>query len=182
MRRIVNVTHVSLDGVMERMQDWHFDYTDDEMEAFSWDTLAPCDTLVLGRHTYEVFAAVWPTRTGRLADRLNEMTKHVVSSTLTEPDWNNTTVLPGDDLPGELARLKQAPGGDIMTYGYGPVADTMVRHGLLDELHIGINPVLAGKGDLSDMLIREGTIAKLRLTSSYALASGVVMLSYRPTV
>jgi len=180
MRQVVNVTHISLDGVMERMEDWHFDYLDDpDLDSFFWESLATCDTLVLGRRTYEGFAEAWPSGTGEIADKLNSMRKYVASTTMTTAEWNNTTVLNGD-LAAELSRIKQEPGENIITYGFGPVARTMMEHGLLDEIHIGVNPVLAGKGDVSEMLIREGTLARLQLTNTRPLSSGVVMLSYRP--
>lgn len=180
MRKFVNVTHISLDGVMERMEDWHFDYAGgQDMEDFTWETLAPCDTLVLGRRTYEGFAEAWPGREGRIAEKLNGMDKYVASTTIDQPSWERTTVWPGD-LADELARLKKSDGGDVMTYGFGPVAHAMVDGGLLDELHIGVNPMLAGRGDLAEMLIREGAVAPVELTGTRSMESGIVMLSYRP--
>lgn len=180
MRRIVNVTNVSLDGVMERMEDWHFEYAGaPEMEELTWRLLEPCDTLVLGRRTYDGFAEAWPGRPGRVAERLNTMRKVVVSTTATAPTWENTGVL-ADDVATGLAALKAEDGGDVMTYGFGPVARTLVEHGLLDELHVLVNPVLAGRGRLEEMLIRDGTEARLGLTEARPVGAGVALLSYRP--
>lgn len=180
MRTFINVTHISLDGVMDRMEDWHFDYVDaDDVEAYTWGTLAPCDTLVIGRRSYESFAAVWPAQSGRIADRLNSMRKLLVSTTVTEPEWNNTDVVAGD-LTEILTALKGEDGGSVMTYGFGPVVAAMVSTGLLDELHLGINPTLAGKGDLAEMLIREDATGKFDLIEATPLSTGLVMLSYRP--
>jgi dihydrofolate reductase len=178
MRRFVNVTHVSLDGVMERMEDWHFEYADDELDQVVWETLSPCDALVLGRRTYEGFAEAWPGRGGRIADKLNGMDKYLASTTITDPAWEKTSVL-GADLGESLAKLKEGPGGDVMSYGFGPVARTMLQNGLLDELHIGINPVFAGKGKVDEMLIQQGAQERLALIGTRVLGSGVVMLTYR---
>ncbi|SEE51178.1 dihydrofolate reductase family protein [Jiangella alba] len=144
MRKIVNVTHVSLDGVMERMEDWHFDYVgDSDMGDFFGGTLRGCDLLVLGRRTYEGFAATSPQETGEIADKLNTMTKLVASTTLRDPAWTNTTVISGG-VAAELARREAEAGGDIITYGWGPIAHALAEGGLMDEIHIGINATMAG--------------------------------------
>lgn len=180
MRTIVNVTNVSLDGVMDRMEDWHFDYTDQSMDDFIWETLEPCDTLLIGRESYESFAATWPGQSGRVADRLNSMRKQVVSRTLTDPAWENSAVLEGD-LETALAALKNEDGGGVMSYGFGPVAHALLDAGLLDRMHVLVNPVLAGKGDVADMLIREGAQARLHLDAVRGLSSGVAVLTYQST-
>src|SRR6266545_7919079 len=134
MRRIVNSTYISLDGLIQKMDVWHFDYVDDEVTAIQSEDQLAADAVLMGRLTYDSFAAAWPTRTGDdYADRLNAMPKYVASTTLKDPEWNNTTVLEGD-LVDAVARLKDEPGGDILMFGFGPVAQTLLQAGLLDEL------------------------------------------------
>ena len=100
----------------------------------------------MGRHTYDIFAGHWPTATdpGGFADRMNNLPKYVLSHTLSEPIWANTTVLAGDDVPGRIRDLTRQPGRDILQYGYGPVTRLLIDHGLLDELHIWLHPLLVG--------------------------------------
>lgn len=180
MRRIMNITYMSLDGLTEQMEHWHYDLIDDELTKHGSDLLATCDALVLGRKTFEGFAETWPSETSDIADKLNSMKKYVASTTLQTADqWTNSTLIKGD-LVEEIAKIKQEPGQNIMMYGFGPVARTLVQHGLLDELHLGVHPVLAGRGELSEMLFHQGTTAKLELIGTHALASGVIFLTYRP--
>lgn len=181
MRRIVSMAYMSLDGLIELMEHWHFDYIDDEVTKLVSDQLATSDALLMGRRTYEGFAETWPSATGDIADKINSMKKYVASTTLETADWTNSVVIKGD-LAEEVGRIKQEPGQDILMYGFGPVAQTLVRHGLLDELHLGVHPVLAGTGGLSEMLFREGNAARLELIGTRPLGSGVVILSYRPAV
>jgi dihydrofolate reductase len=132
----------------------------------------------MGRRTYEGFAPVWAARSGDpYSDHINEMEKWVVSTSLTDPEWNNTEVLAGD-LAGEIARRKSQPGGDIVQYGIGPVADTLLEHGLLDELRLWVHPFMIGQGGPSDLLFRDGRAAQFGLDSAEALASGIVVLTY----
>lgn len=178
MGKIVNSTFVSLDGVINHMERWHFDYIDAESESLALQQLRDSDALLMGRHTYDVYAGVWPGRDGDLADRINAMTKHVASTTLQSADWANTTILNGD-LIEAVTKLKQDPGQDILMHGYGPVAKSLVRHGLLDELVLWVHPVLAGIGTADDVLLSEGLAAQLTLLDSRPLTSGVVVLSYQ---
>lgn len=180
MRRIVNITHMSLDGLIELMEHWHFDYVDGELTRHFSDQLAASDALLMGRRTYEGFAESWPSRTGEIADKINGMKKYVASTTMETAEWTNSVVI-RSELAEAVTTIKQEPGEDILMYGFGPVAQTLIEHGLLDELHLGVNPVLAGTGGLSEMLFREGNAARLELTGTHALGSGVVILSYRPT-
>jgi dihydrofolate reductase len=170
---------MSLDGLIETITEWHFDYVDDELNALTAAQLATSDALILGRRTYEGFAEAWPSATGEVADKFNSMRKYVVSSTLESADWTNTTVIRGD-VAAEIARIKEEPGQDILMYGFGPVAETLLKHGLLDEIQVGINPLLTGAGGLDEMLFRPGNAAKLELLGTRALGSGIVILSYRP--
>jgi dihydrofolate reductase len=178
MGKIVSSTFVSLDGVINHMEAWHFDFIDDESDALALQQLRDSDALLMGRHTYETYASAWPGRDGDYADRINGMPKYVASTTLQSPEWANTTVL-GDDLPEAVAKLKQDTERDILMHGYGPVAKTLIRHGLLDELCLWVHPTLAGVGTLSDMLISDGLNKRLALLGARALNSGVVLLSYQ---
>jgi dihydrofolate reductase len=179
MGKIVNSTFVSLDGVINHMDRWHFDFVDDESDAFALQQLRDSDAMLMGRHTYEVYAGAWPGRDGDYADRINAVAKYVASTTLQAPEWANTTVLDGD-LTEAVTRLKQATERTILMHGYGPVAKTLVRHGLLDELVLWVHPMLAGVGTPSDMLISDGLNVRLTLADVKTLSSGVVILSYQP--
>jgi dihydrofolate reductase len=179
MRRTICSTYVSLDGLIELLERWHFDYLDDTSNQVEWEQLEGADALLMGRRTYEGFAEAWVPRTGQLADKINQMPKYVVSSTMDTADWANTTVIRGD-LAKEVAELKRQPGGDILMYGFGPVAQTLLAAGLLDEVRLWVHPVFVGAGGPDDLLFREGNTARLALVGTRALPSGVVILSYRP--
>jgi dihydrofolate reductase len=179
MRRIINSTYVTLDGLIEHLERWHFDYIDDDANAFTSELLERSDALLLGRRTYESFAEAWPPRTGEVADKINAMRKHVASTTMEAADWNNSTVIRGD-VADAVADLKRQPGRDILMYGFGPLAEALVQRGLLDELHLWVHPVFAGVGDVGDTLLRAGNSARFELTGARPFGSGVVILSYEP--
>src|SRR6266550_2538702 len=179
MGRIINSTFVSLDGVINHMEAWHFAYTDDEAMQIATGQLLASDALLMGRKTDEVYATSCPERAGDRADKINSMRKYVASTTLHEADWTNTTVLDGD-LVAEVGRLKAEAGGDILMHGFGLVATTLLKHDLLDELHLWVQPAFAGVGNTNDMLFTEGNNARLDLLATRPLDSGVVILSYRP--
>jgi dihydrofolate reductase len=121
---------------------------------------------------------VWPTRSGDpYSDRINAMPKYVVSSTLEAPEWNNTTVIDSDPV-GEIARLKEEPGKDIVQYGFGRLSHTMLEHSLLDELRLWIHPFVIGKGGPEDLLYRDAPTRRFRLAGTMPLESGIVVLSY----
>lgn len=181
MRRILNSTYVTLDGVIEHLEKWHFDYVDEDANALVWDQLSASDAVLMGRKSYEGHAEAWPGRTGDFADKINAMEKYVVSTTMSHAEWNNTTVINGD-LVGQVTELKRAPGKDILMWGFGPVAETLLEHGLLDELCLWIHPVLVGIGEPGDLLFRSGTSSKLKLVGNRTFGSGVVVLTYRPEV
>jgi dihydrofolate reductase len=177
MGKIINSTFVSIDGVINHMEAWHFAYTDDEAAQIAAEQLLATDALLMGRKTYEGYAAIWPGREGAYPDKINSMRKYVVSGTLDRADWENTTVIKGD-LVTEVARLKQQE-GDIMMHGFGPVAQALIRSGLLDVLHLWVHPHFAGVGSLGDTLLSAGNNARLELISPRVLDSGVVILSYQ---
>ena len=176
MGKIVNSTFVSLDGVINHMDRWHFDYVDAESDAFTLRQLEDADAMLMGRRTYEIYAQAWPGRNGEYADRINALPKYVASTTLTDPDWANTTVLSGQLVQA----VKDLEDRNILMHGYGPVAKTLVQHGLLDELYLWVHPMLAGIGTPpDDMLISDGLNTRLTLLEAQKLRSGVVILSYR---
>lgn len=178
MRRIVNSTFISLDGVMEHMEKWHFGYIDESTTEIVTKLIRRCDAALFGRLTYEVYAAHWPGETGEFADHLNAIQKYVASTTLATAEWTNSTILEGD-LVDAVAELKDQPGGDILMNGIGPVARTLLREGLLDELHLWVHPVLAATGGPDDLLFRVGETTPLHLVDTTPLPNGVVVLTYR---
>lgn len=180
MSRIVNSTFVSLDGVINHMDQWHFDFVDNESDDIALNQLRDSDAMLMGRRTYEIYAGAWSSREGEYADGINAITKYVASTTMQEADWTNTTVLTGD-LAEAVAGLKQTHDRDILMHGYGPVAKTLVREGLLDELCLWVHPMLAGVGTADDMLFSEGLNARLTLLHANTLKSGVVLLRYQLT-
>jgi dihydrofolate reductase len=177
MRRIVNSTFVSLDGVINQMDQWHFDFIDDELEAFALAQYRASDALLLGRNTYDAYAGAWPGRDGDLADHINAMKKYVASTTMHTAEWANTTII-RDDLLETVTALKNADGKNILMNGYGPVAKTLMRNGLLDELCLWIHPVLAGVGTTDDMIWGDDVHTRLVLQDVQRLRSGVVVLTY----
>jgi dihydrofolate reductase len=179
MSRIINSTYVTLDGAVENPQNWPSGRHEDDGRAqqIQTDLLLSCEAVLMGRRTYEGFAPVWSGKAGDLySDHINAMEKLLASTTVTEPEWNNTTVI-SDDLVGEIGRRKQA-GGDIVQYGFGPVSRALLEAGLLDELRLWIHPLMIGQGDPQDLLFRDGTAAQFDLSDVTRLASGIVILAY----
>jgi dihydrofolate reductase len=186
MGRIIITEFVSLDGVMEapgggegyKHGGWTFEVDrGTEGDKFKLDEALDADALLLGRVTYEGFAAAWPSREGEFADKFNTMPKYVVSSTLQKPDWNNSTVLDGD-LAEEVAKLKQEQDGDIVVHGSARLVQALIEHDLVDELRLMVFPVVLGSGkrlfgDTSDK-------KRLRLTDSKTVGDGVEILIYEP--
>ncbi len=135
------------------------------------------DALLLGRKTYEGFAAAWPSRDGEFADKFNNMPKYVVSSTLKDPEWSNSTVL-GSDLPAEVSRLKEEVDGDIVVHGSAQLVQALVDEGLVDELRLMVFPVVLGAGK---RLFGETSDKRpLRLAESKSVGDGVAILIYEP--
>jgi dihydrofolate reductase len=186
MGRIVVSENVSLDGVVEDPSG------DEGFERGGWvgvikdreetgkvllEELLGAEALLLGRRSYEFFASRWPSRDGGLADRLNVMPKYVVSSTLEDPGWSNSTVLGGDVL-NELSKLKQEIEGEIVVYASIRLVRTLMEHDLVDELRMMIYPVVLGAGE---RLFPEMSAAKsMRLVETRAIGGGVALLTYEP--
>ncbi len=178
MQPIINSTFVSLDGVINHMDRWHFEYTDDESIEIALEQLKAADTMLMGRNTYEAYASAWPDRHDPYSDLINTVPKIVASTTLTDPTWNNTTVLSGELVPA-VRELKKQNSGPILMHGFGPIAKTLMREGLLDEIHLWYNPAFAGVGGPDDTLLTPGLNQHLTHTATRTLGSGVVMISYR---
>ena len=176
MRRVIHSVLVSADGVVGDPPRWATDYRDAEVEKDALERLGDTDAVLLGRGTYEFFAATWPGQDGGFASRMNSIRKYVFSSTLEQADWNNSTIVRGD-AAAEVTRLRQQDGPDLALYGHGPLAHTLLEHGLIDELRLSVHPVLAGHGRL---LFWEAGKTPLELAEVRALGTGVVVLSYRP--
>jgi dihydrofolate reductase len=182
MRTIINSTYISLDGVIEAPHTWPPTGPDDETATtIQTNLLLSCDAVLMGRRTYEGFAPVWPTRSGdAYSDRINSMRKYVVSSTLRDPEWNNTTVIDGDPI-ATIGRLKEEPGDDIVQYGFGRLSHALMEHGLLDELRLWVHPLFVGSGGADALIYRDGPSARFELRDTTTLKSGIVVLSYGAT-
>jgi dihydrofolate reductase len=183
MRRIINSTYITLDGVIESPQDWPSGRHEGDGRGTEIQTelLQSCDALLLGRRTYEGFAPVWTAMSGDpYSDHINAMQKWVVSRTLTDPTWNNSEVI-GADVAAEIGRRKAQEGGNIVQYGFGPVTDLLLAHGLLDELRLWVHPFMLGSGSTSDLLFRPERAGHFELTDATRLASGNVVLTYDVT-
>ncbi|PZG18092.1 dihydrofolate reductase family protein [Nonomuraea aridisoli] len=177
MRKIIAGLFISLDGVVEAPETWHFPYYNDEMgEAVAAQMRAAGATL-FGRRTYEIFAAHWPHQDPQdpMAATLNASPKYVVSTTLTDPKWENTTVI-GGDVRAELTRLKQEPGENFGMTGSATLVSWLLREGLLDELRLLVHPIVIGAGK---RLFEDGIgQIPLTLTASETFSTGVLNLTY----
>jgi dihydrofolate reductase len=188
MGRIVVTEFVSLDGVMEapgggegyRHGGWTFEIDrGPEGDKFKLDEAMAAEGLLLGRRTYEGFAAAWPAMEGEFADKFNGMPKYVVSSTLSDPEWNNSTVL-GGDVATEVAKLKADADGDIVVNGSAQLVQSLVEHDLIDELRLMVFPVILGSGK---RLFGEASEKQpMRLASSKIVGDGVAVLIYEPVI
>src|SRR4051812_2419354 len=178
MGRIVVTEFVSLDGVMEdpggsedfKYGGWTFEISrGDDGDKFKLDEALGADALLLGRKTYEGFAEAWPSREGEFADKFNNMPKYVVSSTLKDPEWNNSTVLDGD-LAEEVAKIRDEHDGDVVVHGSAQLAQTLLEQDLVDELRLMVFPVLLGSG--KHFFGETSDKKPLQLTSSKAVGDG----------
>jgi dihydrofolate reductase len=186
MATVAITENISLDGVIEdptgleglRVGGWFWE-TDrgEDGEKFTLDKTLRTDALLLGRRSYEFFAATWPSRGGELADKMNSLPKYVVSSTLDDPDWNNSTVLTGD-VVDEVSKLKQELDGEIVVLGSPQLARTLLERDLVDELRLMVYPVVLGAGA---RLFGETSAKKpMRLVDSQIVGDGIAILTYEP--
>jgi dihydrofolate reductase len=176
MRKVVVTEFMALDGVMED-PGWTFKYWNDEIAKFKGEESSASDALLLGRVTYQGFAAAWPESKDEGADYFNSVRKYVVSKTLEEPlEWNNSTLIKDNIVEG-ITNLKQQDGKDIAVHGSATLVQTLMRHDLVDRYRLLLYPVVVGKGK---RLFREGIPATLKLLGSQLFSSGVVALVYEP--
>jgi dihydrofolate reductase len=190
MRKLVAVSQMTLDGVMQapggpeedptggfEIGGWSVGYFDDVLGEQIGEAMARPFDLLLGRKTYEIFAAHWPYDEGPIADRLNAATKHVASRTLARVDWANSKLIDGD-VAAAVPKLKEQDGPELQVLGSSDLLQTLLGHGLIDEFRLWIFPVVAGSGK---RLFGDGANpAGLRLTSSMTSTSGVIVATYEP--
>jgi dihydrofolate reductase len=189
MRKLVTVTFVTLDGVMQApggpgeddsggltAGGWAFNYWDDVLDQAMGEIFARQPELVLGRKTYDIFAAYWPNAADEPgADNLNNAKKYVASRTLATVDWNNSTLLKGDVVEA-ITRLKEQDGPELQVHGSSDLIQTLLRHNLVDEMHLLIFPVTIGKGK---RLFGEGTNPSgFKLRDSKIAGTGVIIATY----
>jgi dihydrofolate reductase len=186
MAKLIVTEFVSLDGVVEdpggsedfKYGGWTFEIDRGEGDKFKLDETMDTDALLLGRKTYAGFAAAWPSREGEFADKFNTMPKYVVSSTLREPEWNNTTVLEGDPVDA-VKKLKEEQDGTIVVHGSIQLAQALLEHDLVDQLNLMVFPVVLGSGK---RLFGETSDKKrLQLKESRTVGDGVAILIYERT-
>jgi dihydrofolate reductase len=175
MRKLVVTEFLSLDGVMEN-PGWTFPFWNDEIANFKGEESLASDALLLGRVTYEGFAAAWPNSTDQGADYFNGVRKYVVSTMLDKADWNNS-VLIKNNVVEEINRLKQQDGKNIIVHGSGRLIETLMQHDLVDEYRLLVYPVVLGTGQ---RLFESENKAKLKLVDSKVVSSGVLALVYEP--
>jgi dihydrofolate reductase len=180
MRRIINSTYVTLDGVIQDPQDWpSMGGFSDSGSNVQIGLLNSCDAVLFGRLTYEAFAPVWSAMSGDpLSDRMNALPKYVVSTTLSNPTWQPAVVIDHDPIEA-IQELKDQPGANIVQYGFGRLSHELMAAGLLDEVRLWVHPFFVGSGTASDLLYRPGSSGSFDLTDSLTLDSGIVILTYR---
>jgi dihydrofolate reductase len=178
VRRIISFTHATLDGYIDEPHLWSFQYSNEEFQKYAMEMTLATDALLLGRITYEGMAEAWPSRGGNpFADHVNSITKYVVASKPVDTTaWDPTVLIPGSDLLDEVRGLKQAEGGDIVTWGTGQLTDALAAAGLLDEYRICTSPVIKGGGE---PLFRPASIGTLELLDTRVFATGAVVHAYR---
>jgi dihydrofolate reductase len=186
MGRIVVTEFISLDGVIEAPgggegfahAGWTFEIPrGEEGDKFKLAEVMDAEAQLLGRVTFEGFAAAWPSMQGPFADKFNSMPKYVVSSTLESPEWNNSTVLKGD-VAKEVSKLRESVDGDVLVAGSGQLVRALLEHNLVDELHLMVFPVVLGQG--KRLFGATSDKKRLRLADSKIVGEGIAVLTYRP--
>jgi len=180
MSRIVVSEFLSLDGVMEKPENWVFDFINTEINQFKFDEVMAGHALLLGYATYQVFANSWPSRSDPqgFAAKMNSMPKYIVTSSTKKLAWNNSQIVQGDLAPA-VTRLKQLPGQDILVAGSGVLVQALMHAQLIDEYRFLVYPIVLGKGK---RLFNDGVTAGLRLTETKKFDTGVVLFRYAPAV
>jgi dihydrofolate reductase len=186
MGRLIVSEFISLDGVIEapggeqslgERSGWSLPYFNDETAQFKLTDLRESDALLMGRVTYQIHAAAWPSETGEFADRMNGLPKYVVSSTLDTVDWHNARLIRGN-IPDEVGKLKQATPRTILIDGGSDLANLLMRHGLIDEYRLLVYPVVVGTG--KRLFQDGGPMQALKLIAARTFATGVMALTYQP--
>jgi dihydrofolate reductase len=177
MAKLVVTEYISIDGVNDEPGKWSMPYFDNDMMEFKKKELFEADTQLLGRITYEGFAAAWPTFKDEagFADRMNGMPKYVVSTTLEDPAWNNTRVISGN-VVDEVNKLRQAPGGDILVAGSGTLVRFLAANELVDEYRFAVHPIVLGAG--KRVFDENSPMQGMKLQESRTFGSGIVLLIY----
>jgi dihydrofolate reductase len=175
MGRIISHFFIALDGVVEKPEEWHMSYVDDEMMAIISSGMETNKAFLMGRNSYDGNAEYWPNSDVPFADYFNNIQKFVISSSLKDPSWNNTTVVAGD--VEAVQQMKDRVDGDIFMTGSAITVRWLIANGLLDELSLLLHPVTVGKGQ---RLFEDDTAHTLELTGSTTLSTGVVHLTYGP--
>ena len=181
MRKVVASEFVSLDGVVESPDKWHFPYFNDQMEDAIGAAMAASDAMLMGRVLYEEWAAFWPNQDPNenpVAAQMNGVRKYVVSTTLEEPlEWQNS-ILIGDNVAEEISRLKEQPGKDISISGSPTLVRSLLEEDLLDELRLMVHPIVVGSG--KRLFEDGGDQQALDLVDSKTFSTGVLYLTYQP--
>jgi dihydrofolate reductase len=179
MRKIKSNFFISLDGVVESPDKWHFPYFNDEMGAAVGAGFSTADAVLMGRVLYEEWAAYWPQNADQpFGDVINDIQKYVVSNSLQQAEWQNTEVLSGD-AAGKLKELKAQDGGDIAMSGSATTVRWLLREGLLDELNLLVHPIAVGEG-FARLFPPDEPTTPLQLLRSETFETGVLNLSYGP--
>ena len=177
MRKLIVSNNVTLDGRVDDVLDWSIPGDDEDFVKRNIDLLSQSDGLILGRKSYEFFAAVWPSRSGEFPDLMNGIAKHVASTTLEDPEWQNTQLIEGD-VPEAVAKLKQEPGQDLVVYGSHDLAHNLLEHDLVNEYQLWVYPVVLGKGR---SFFEDGVKRmNLDLVDTTVIPPGVAILTYQP--
>ena len=180
MRKLVVSEFITLDGIIEAPEKWQFPYLSEDVSEQIVAEIHSTESSLLGRITYDIFAASWPQRTHNefgVADKLNSEPKYVVSSTLDKAEWNNSTLIKGN-VEEEVRKLKQQPGGTIRIVGSASLIQSLMKTDLIDEFRLIVHPVIVGQGK---RLFNNGIEAThLKLVEAKTFKSGVVLLSYQP--
>jgi dihydrofolate reductase len=180
VRKIKSYFFISLDGVVESPDQWHFPYFNDEMGEAVGAGFATTDAVLMGRVLYDEWAAYWPEHGDEpFGEVLNSIRKYVVSSSLQTAAWQNTEVINGGDAAGKLAELKAQDGGDISMSGSATTVRWLLREGLLDELNLLVHPIAVG-GGLARLFPPDEPTVHLELVSAETFETGVLNLSYAP--
>ena len=177
--RLVATEYLTIDGVMDEPGKWSFQFWSEESSKFKEQELQAADALLLGRITYEGFAAAWPSMkdTGDFGVRMNSIKKYVVSTTLKHPSWTNTTVIEGNAVD-EINKLRAQPGKDLLLSGSGTLVRSLIPHDVIDEYRLMIHPIVLGRG--KRLFHGDEPERVLQLTGVKQFASGVTVLSYEP--